>query len=58
MHCTQTAEPMEFRPRNTVPMFELSNATSYQKQNKEQRESFPANAATSRSTLYAIKWLD
>ena len=46
---------MEF---HTVSIFKLSNPTSYRKQNKKQRESFPADAATSWSTLYAIKWLD
>ena len=34
-------------------MFKLSNATSYPKQNKEQRDSFLADAATTRSVLYA-----
>ena len=55
MNCIHAAE---FRPTNAVPIFELSNAIFYRKQNKEQRDGFPADAATSRSTLYAIKWLD
>ena len=51
MNCIHAAE---FRPTNAVPIFELSNAIFYRKQNKEQRDCLPADATTSQSTLYAI----